>query len=298
MNKITLTVCLLLSAIVAAASELALPDTIKVIHKAERISVIERPDGATISAVSVNNNGERYEYEYDVTIDRNDISNKIVDINMPFLALFGCDNCAPTSRRNTISRAVTGMKGIYWGWNFNYADKSDLKNCFEVGILELIGIGWSRGYRKPSFDIGLGFGMRRYLAGKGVSFSRDANELTFSRDLPQEDMHLTRARMDMWTFHIPMLYTQPLGKKVNFVLGAIVNFNTYTKAWNRWECGDRMYSETIKGYEQRLLTADIIGSLSLHNSLGIYARWSPISSYCADKGPSVRSWSIGVSIGF
>ncbi len=283
--------------LLTASAQTEAPDTIKVIENVRQIKVTTSKDNTIITAVTPNDDGTYSEYQYDVTVEQEDKTIGKSD-RSHFGFPFRFETDASCGRSNKVLRSVTGLKGLYWGWNFNYHDKGDIKNCFEVGIMELVGISWQRSRRGPAFDIGLGFGMRRYLTGNGAIFARDGQTLSFIPSAEHEGIKLTRSRMDIWTFHLPLTYTQPLGRHFNFAAGAIVNFNTYAKAWNRWESGETKVSETIKGFEQRLLTADIFASINLRDALGFYARWSPVPVFCSDKGPSVRSWSIGAVIGF
>lgn len=284
-----------LCAVFAGKAQTEVPDTITVIENASVISVCTNGNSTTISATTTREDGSQEVYRYTTEIDNSPEGNpeSSLNIDLPFVGCKWCDN---ETRRNGTNMAVTGLKGIYWGWNFNYNDKSELKNCFEVGVMELIGVRWRKRYNGPEFNIGLGFGMRRYLGGKGTMFGRDGNELIFVT--ADEGVMVTRARMDIWTFHVPVTYTQPIGKSVRLVVGGLVNFNTYAKAWNRVEDGTLTYSQTLKGFEQRLLTADVVGAICIRNGVGVYARWSPVPAFCSDKGPSVKSWSLGACIGF
>ena len=292
--KHILTAIVILACHVAAAAQTEKPDTIRVIENASQLQVTTSGNHTTISAVTVDQEGNPLEYKYDISVEQapRDEKADTWHFDFPFKSNGNCV-CG-----DKVSRDITGLKGLYWGWNFNYGDKGSIKNCFEAGIFEAVGVSWQRGQNGPSFDIGLGFGMRRYLGGDGMKFARHGRTLMLVPGEEPDGAKLTRARMDIWTFHLPVTYTQPIGRKVDFVAGVLVNFNTYTKAWNRWEHGEETFSETLKGFDQRLLTADIFGCISLKDAIGFYARWSPVPVFVSDKGPSLRSWSIGVTIGF
>ncbi len=279
---------------IAATAQTERPDTIKVIENAQQLQVSTSGNHTTISAITIDQDGNPLEYQYSLEVER-DTNEENADawhFNFPFKS--NRDNCLTGSK---VLRKITGLKGLYFGWNFNYHDKGNIKNSFEAGIFEAIGVSWQRGTNGPSFDIGLGFGTRRYLGGNGTIFTRQGKTLMLIPDEKPDGTKLTNAYMEIWTFHIPFTYTQPIGRKVDLTAGVLVNFNTYAKAWNKWEHGEETISETIKGFDQRLLTADIFGSISIRNIVGIYARWSPVPVFVTDKGPSLRSWSIGATIG-
>ena len=72
-------------------------------------------------------------------------------------------------------RNVTACRHIYWGWRFNYDDKRSVKNCFEVGIRDIVGVTWQR--RGAEFEIGLGMGFKRFLADDGFSYSKKGDAI-------------------------------------------------------------------------------------------------------------------------
>ena len=190
---------------------------------------------------------------------------------------------------------LTGIKDIYWGWNFNYGKKGNIKNCFEVGVANVVGIGIAPFKKGPSFNIGLGFGMRRYLARDGYRFDREDNILTIPYG---HRLDVTKSRLDSWTFHVPVMITQDIYKKLAVSVGAWLNFNTYVKGETQYFKNDVRYTEYYKGFNQRFFTVDIVAVVGLKNGIGFYGRVSPMSLFNNGYGPKFKSASMGVMLNF
>ena len=189
------------------------------------------------------------------------------------------------------------IKDIYWGWDFNYGEKGNIKNCFEVGVANVVGVAikpWKCG---PSFNIGLGFGMRRYLAKDGMRFDRLDNNLMI---LTANGLDIDKSRVDSWTFHLPIMITQNIYKKLAVSAGAWLNFNTYVKGETQyWHSGqDVRYKEYYKGFNHRFFTVDLVAVVGLRNGIGFYGRWSPMSLFNDGRGPEFKTATMGVMLNF
>lgn len=190
----------------------------------------------------------------------------------------------------------TGLKDIYWGWNFNYDEKNGIKNCFEVGVGEVVGLTYAPFAEGPTFNVGLGFGMRRYLVQDGLAFNRFDNCLFIEK--VDEGMSIDKSRLDSWTFHLPVMVTQKIYKHLAVSAGAWLNFNTYVKGETQYYWNDVRYKEQYKGFNQRFFTVDIVAAIGIKNGISFYGRWSPMTLFSSNRGPSFRSASMGVMLNF
>lgn len=272
-------------------------DTVKIIKNAKEVTVTR--DGRS-TTVKVNikdslSNVSFYEYKIEVSENvENDKTDEFPDtwgMDIPFISRKKPSSVG--SRKKTISRREIGFEHVYWGWRFNYGDKGNVKNGFEVGIRNLIGMSWSRGRHTPAFEIGIGFGMMRMYASDGFVYGKSGDAVTLYPLSPMEESDFSR--LDVWRFHVPVLLSVPLGKNGNFSLGGVVNFNTYAKACTRLVRDNKREKTSYKGFQQRLLTADVFASIS-GCGMGLYFTWSPVALFKKAYGPELKAWSIGVDL--
>ena len=276
--------------------------TLKIVNYTDRVTVTQTGSDTKVQIIHNNDSGSFSVYEYAVsetpqaTPAKFDSDRLIMELpftkNRPQSQTDSTSTTLPAWNK----RVITGLKNAYWGWTFNYHGKAGIENSFEVGVAEVIAIELQPWRNGPKFDIGAGFGMRRYIAGKDMIFNKVGDKLIA---MPvDEDSHLDHSRWDVYTFHVPLMITQNLYKSFGISAGAIVNFNTYGEVSSQWEKDGVRFKETIKGLQQRLLTVDIIGIIGFTGWIGAYVRWSPMNVMQPYYGPNFKSWSIGATVNF
>lgn len=190
---------------------------------------------------------------------------------------------------------LTCLKDLYWGWNFNYNNTDNVKNCFEVGVGEVFGLNISPFRNGPSFNVGVGFGMRRYLAADGYRYDVTENNILV---IPFHNGNVIKSRLDSWTFHVPVMISQKIYKKLAISVGAWLNFNTYARGETQYYIGDVKFKEEYKGLSQRFFTVDAVAVIGIKDGIGVYTRWSPMSLFTDGRGPNLQSASLGVMLNF
>lgn len=270
------------------------PDTIKMIKNPEKVTVIRTNETTLIQVDTPTDFGsDTFTYEVTVVEDSDSDSDPIIDFEIPF----GIGKKKEEKRvHRKLQTSGFLMGNVYFGQRFNYSDKGNVKNSYEIGVRNLAGIRWSHGPYTPSFSIGFGFGAQRYSAQKGFMYAKDGSNLIL---IPAEEYsRVCSTDLQIWNFQIPVLFTIPLGCDVEFVAGAVGCFNTYAEAKTELEKDKTKYKATYKGLQQRLFTVDLTASLGICDILGVYASWSPMTLFQAPYGPQLKSWSIGATINF
>ncbi len=279
---------LLLFVMAAQLTQAAMPveaDTVKVITDARRV-VVTKEGGSTAVTVTMPSDNGDLDYVYVSNVDSSSFSPGRWNLDFPFSG--GSDDMRKV--------VPTVMRGMYWGWRFNYSDKGVVKNGFELGVSDVIGVEFRPWGPATRFRIGLGFGMLRYLAREGTVYSRQGDALAFTG--APEGCKVEHSRLDSWTFSVPFVFTQKVYKDLGFSLGATVNFNTYATASTKLTAGEQSSTVTHKGLNQRLLTVDFIATAGLVEGIGVYCRWSPVTAFQGAYGPAFRSVSVGLSLNF
>lgn len=277
---------------VASAQEAT--DTVKVIDNVNSVTVSKTGDTTTIDAIYddiYSNTKRHYKYEVEIEKDNNiSISDFPSDwgMTLPFL------NKEPQNSSNSkkqIKRYFVGFNHIFWGWKFNYAGNANIKECFEIGIRNLLGLAWKR--RNSEFEIGLGISESRYLCGEGMIFVKEGDKLGVAG--VEDGIKVKHSRLNVYTFHIPLIYTQKISKYFSTSIGATINLNTYAKAWNEFENGSLTVKNECKGLHQNLFSVEPYASIQF-DWIGVYAAWKPMKLFDNKFGPELKSWSLGVEL--
>lgn len=295
MRDLLLTLIMLAATVGSAiAQEPEAPDTVKVIENAGKV-IVSRTDDTTLIEVETENDHGKELFSYTVTVE--DSIAPDYDPSFDFELPFGIGKDKENDNGHSrIKTYVFTLGHVYAGQRFNYSDKGNVKNSFETGIRDVVGVRWSRGRNSPSFSIGLGIGTQCYRAQDGFVYTRIGSKLVL---IPVEDGHTVKSTgLVVTNFQVPLLFTVPIGCDVKFTLGGIGCFNTYASAQTVVSKNSTVIKTTYKGLQQRLFTAEVMCSLGVCDILGVYASWSPMTLFQSPYGPQLKSWSIGATVNF
>ena len=298
-------VAALTAATAAAQSDTTPADTIKTITRAENIVITRSGNRTELRALETEegkSGGTVYTYtvteESDSTLkglQQLELIHEGVNPGELFRAPFSTARPHSADRPFKPSRFITGLRYLYWGWNFNYGSKSGTKNCFEYSLADLIGVEWETS-RFTRLGLGVGFGLQRVTTADHRLFATEGDCLTVA-PLPEGIEH-EYSRLDNWRIQLPLYWRQRIAGRFGLSLAAIVNFNVYSKADNRFRRGKTTYTETITGLNQRLLTCDLMATVGLVDAMGVYVKWSPVPTFGRPYGPSFRTISVGINLNF
>lgn len=270
-------------------------DTIGIIKEARNLTITKSDEKTKIYAEYVGEDGKEsffyYAIDHIIHEEECDDSDTGWNISLPYYmteAENGCKN-----NGSGIKRYLIGADHIYAGWRFNYYDKGKIKNSFETGIRNLVGIGWQRKDKGPLFSVGVGFGIRRFNSKEGYAYNKKNDRLTldpFSLEGEKRSSYL-----DLYTVHIPFIMRQRVGRYFAFTAGVSLNLNVYASASTLGEFNSISERIDYIGLQQRFVTTDIFASINLFG-VGVYASWNPIGMFQSSFGPMVKGWSIGIDI--
>lgn len=267
-------------------------DTVAVVERAERVVVTRLGNVTNVEAeIADTAGGCATVFNYELRVDSVGAADPgdAWNFDYPFMPEIEEDAARPSRR---LRRSIVAMRHLYWGWRFNYGDKGLVKNCFEVGWKEIIGVSFSRGRDLPSVSTGLGLGAQLYHAREGYMYEPAEGRVRFVAAPEGADVH---SCLGVMTFHVPVMLTQKIGKYVDFTLAGILNFNTWAVVDNRVKYKDTVHKARYRGLHQNLFTADLFASIGI-GGFGIYAAWSPMKLFNAPYGPEVKGWSIGLNL--
>lgn len=295
MKKLLLTVALIISGsmLQAAAQAPEVADTVKIIENADKVTVSRIGDTTTIQVEKEKTVGTE-SFSYKVKVEKEDDS--IPDTDLDFEVPFGIGKDKRPRSGGRLRTSLICLGHGYFGQRFNYFNKGNIKNSYELGFREVIGLKWSRGAYSPAFSIGLGIGRQHYRAQDGFAFSKEGSNLVL---LPVPDgCNLESTSLDVLNFQVPLMFTLPIGTDVKFMLGCVGYFNTYARAESVVSIEKDRYKTQYKGLQQRLFTGELTCGIGVWDVLGVYVSWSPMTLFQAPYGPQLKSWSIGGVINF
>lgn len=291
-NKVGLAVMIAASHLPAFAQS-EMPDTVKIIQRADIVTISSEGNTTKLIALTKDKAWDNeYSYEVEVT-DKAANSPEDWDFDFPFnLAARSNQTVSSSSRR--LQRQYC-LSNIFFGQRFNYFDKGHVKNSFECGIRNLVSLAWSHGPGTTAFSIGIGFSLQKYNAEDGFIYSKEGDRLIL---MPIEEGYARKqSSLQVFSVQVPFMITQPIGKCVELALGAIAKFNSFAAATTVCSKAHNSYKFNFTGLQQRLMTPELVAAIGIAD-IGLYASWSPVSIFSDPYGPKLKSWSLGVNLGF
>lgn len=295
MNKCKIRVLgtlMMMGTLCSSAAPVNMADTVKKVNNPERVRVIKNGSNTTVEILSGSNGRERM-YKYEMTVDSLGKDDEAMQWNLDFPFR---EAISSQRRVGKTGWSASVFKNLYFGWTFAYSHKGDVKNCFETGIADVVAANYTPWACGPTFSLGIGFGMHRYLARDGMVYRKDGNRVSIVNRNP--DWIPDYSRLDIWTFDVPFRIEQSFGKCFAFSVGAILNFNSYAVAATQYRNGEAIVKEKYKGLTQRLVTTDFCVALGVRAVVSVYGKWSPVPAFQSPYGPQMRSFSVGMTLSF
>ena len=275
------------------ANEALNNDTIKVVENPNQV-VVTQHDNTVLLQVNGSESDKDYRYECRVTptfhphgLNVMDREGRDVELCRPFKS---CDTT------NTKHHFQVFTSDIYFGiGGYHVGDASGaFKKAFpEVGILNLLALGYEFNKNRSRVSLGLGFNWSWYSLHDPYYWKRSNDGvLGYEMNASSHDSH--NATLRHMSMQFPLMFNQALGKRWSLAVGAILNWNYYAEFKNGYSLAESDYSVTTHGLYQRKFSLDYIAMVSWHG-LGAYFRYAPQSLSKTDFGPKIDNrWSIGI----
>ena len=212
-------------------AQLSATDTIKVIKNPEQVTITRYGNEVQLN-VEGYGLGKRYEYQYNIKPDdRGSLATshregRKWEFNHPFKA---------EDTISTKSHFQFFLSDFYFGWGGCKVANSDVQktSMSEIGILNLIGAGYMFNANRTRLSLGVGFAWSRYGLKPPYFYSRsDAGVVGHIEMAEPHNRH--KAMMQLWSMQVPLMLNQKLGKKWNFSIAAIMNWNYFAEVKNRY----------------------------------------------------------------
>ncbi len=211
---------------------------------------------------------------------------------------FGCNRHTKVGR-NSRSRFSAQFGGFGFGF-VNAMDKpaamnEKMSNSFEFFIDHIIAVAWRPTCQGASFRIGVGIDWKNYRMTGTTRFIKQDSKIALG-DYPA-DADPKFSRLKVFAVTMPVTFTQEFGKGFSFSAGAVVNFNTHASMKTRYAREDGDVTLSNDNIHQRKVTVDVMGQLGF-KSIGVYVKYCPMNVLNTEFGPSFKSLSAGITIGY
>ena len=272
------------------AQETSTIDTVKVVNKPDRVVITE--DG---QEVVVNIDGaykdKDYKYEYRAKpSNKGFVTEQTENHKLRFEHPFS--KCDTTRSKRSFDLFLSDL---YFGWGGNSVEAGNRdiikRSHSEIGILNLIGLGFN--FNHTRISIGMGLNWANYSLNKPWFWTRN-NEGIVGLQATSDQIDKYHARLGVCSMQFPLLINQSLGKHWSIGAGPILNWNYYASFGNGYSEGNSDYNVSTHGLYQRKVSFDYIGMISWRG-IGAYFRYAPQSVFKDGFGPEIKNrWTLGI----
>lgn len=294
MKKLFILFLLAVSATVNATT-VADNDTLTIL-KPQKVRIIT---GDSIQKVKVygRENDDKYTYESKILlVDSNYVSETNINKdtwNFDFVKKHTRGTGYPLESRNVSSRFALGL---CYGAGADYKGPQSVGSSWEImwtiSEVEKFGYGQHHGY-----SIGFGIDWRNFRIDGRSKFVK-LDDGTITEEALPAGFNNDFSRIKVFSLIIPVMWKYRT-KKTTFGLGSVINFNTYASIKNKYRDADgNKHKDVYKQIHQRPITVDIMGEVSIHNWVSIYAKYSPMSILNSTYGDGINFHPVSFGVYF
>ena len=294
MKKLFILFLLAVSATVNATT-VADNDTLTIL-KPQKVRIIT---GDSIQKVKVygRENDDKYTYESKILlVDSNYVSETNINKdtwNFDFVKKHSRGTGYPLKSNSASMRLAVGLT---YGANAKYNSSQSVGSSWEImwTIME-----WEK-YKygqHNGFSVGFGVDWRNFRI-DGRQYFYKADDGMLSEQNYPAGYEPDFSRIKVFSLQIPMMWKYRI-KKTTFGLGPVINFNTYASIKNKYRDADgNKHKDVYKQIHQRPITVDIMGEVSIHNWVSIYAKYSPMSILNSTYGDGINFHPVSFGVYF
>ncbi len=272
------------------------PDTLMVVDSPSKVLITESPEGTRIEVIDDDSDIQSLLVEY--TPGSRVKAKRSMSRSIYKIPGLSCDEssykCACSDRWVISSDGLcigltnalgqTGGGGLQWS------------KSFEISWLSCLNVGYQ--FSRSRIYLGLGFDWRNYKATADSKWLVPDGNDGIEWGNASEGAIVRSSRLKVFSLQLPLMYVWSVPKTwLKFKMGPILNFNTYSSLLGVYDnaVGNRCEYFT-KNFDRNRVTVDFFGSVTYHNVLGIYVRYSPMKVL---KAPSPINFSpLSIGVGF
>ena len=285
----------LISPFLCAAQTVSPTDTLLNVYNPDKVVITESPEG---TRVSLEDGQESILIDYpdgaNVKTSRH-TSRSIFNIpGMPCgrrTAPCGCYDDGWDFSVDGLCIGLTNAMGQTGGGGLQWS------KSFEINWLSCINVGYE--FSRSRIYIGLGFDWRTYRATADGRWLQPDGKGGVEWGIAPDGCTAEATQLKIFSLQVPLMYTWRIPKTyLKWRMGPILNFNTYSSIKGIYDDVSGNRSEYFtKNLDRRRVTVDVFASLSYHNVVGIYIRYSPLKALNDASPINFNPLSLGVTLG-
>lgn len=282
---------------ISLASE-ATPDTLMVVDSPSRVVITESPEGTKLQltdSVSGNQKTLLVEYSSGSKVSTSQSTSSSIIFRLPgmdcgesgdgciwgkngwVLAMDGL--CVGLNNAN----GQTGGGGLQWS------------KSFEISWLSCLNVGYV--FSRSRVYIGLGLDWRNYKTTLDGRWLQPSVSKGVEWGTAPEGASVKTSNLKVFSLQMPLMYVWNVPKTaMRLRVGPILNFNTYSSIKGNYDdaAGNRCEYFT-KNFDRNPVTVDFFGSISYHDVIGVYVRYSPMKVLKDPSPINFNPFTVGFS---
>lgn len=172
----------------------------------------------------------------------------------------------------------------------------NMGRSFEIFAPSLLSLQYKTTQTGPEFSIGFGLGWKNYHSKNSYLLKPDDDNNVLMTSFPESSCKRS-SHIHAFSLMFPFFIKQKLSKNIQTMAGAILDINTHMCAKTKYTLDNIKYKNTWDVVNKRPVTYDLILVISYSN-FGWYVKYSPMNIFRYGTGPTTKSISTGLAIGF
>ncbi len=281
-------------AAVSSAIDVVPADTVLTLDRPSKVVVVKQGKSTEVKIIGTADN-KKFRYTYTATENVENVENDYLQFDnfeliFPFVG-------QKSKHRYRPQCTTVAFRGLYAGPLFAVKGGAAINDSWQFGLDRIVGVDYTPFRHGPTIGIGIGYAYRQLSVSAGYCLVKQGDELA-AIPIGNPDVQEYHGRIRTSSFQVPLTLTQNIYKSFGISLGVILDFNTYTKAHSDYRLDGREYEVDMKGLHQRAITPELYGSIGFLDVVGVYARYMPVSMFKEEYGPTFKTFSVGVTLGF
>lgn len=286
MRALIVALSLVGGAAVSSAIDVVPADTVLTLDRPSKVVVVKQGKSTEVRVIGTAIDKKfRYVYTATENVENDYPQFDNFELNFPFIG-------QKSKQRYRPQCSTVAFRGLYAGPLFAVKGIAAINDSWQFGLSRIVGVDYTLFHHGPTIGIGIGYAYRQLSVSAGYCLVKDGDELA-AIPIGNPDVREYHGRIRASSFQVPLTLSQ-----FGISLGIILDFNTYTKAHSDYRLDGRKYEVDMKGLHQRAITPELYGAIGFSGVVGIYARYVPVSMFKEEYGPSFKTLSVGVTLGF
>lgn len=263
-----------------------------IVNYPRKVTVIT---GDSLQTVRIEGRHDDYDFHYENTlqlVDSNYVSTLSLnpdrwDFTLPI---------GKSGNGNHSENVITTHLGFGWCNALNAPEPMDVTMGSSGEVFWTIAQWeYTRKGSRHTFSAGAGINWRNYRMNGHWRFEKQADDKVVVTPYPSDDVRKQFSRIQIFSFHLPLLYRYRIGHGFALSAGPVLNLNMHSSLKTRYKLDGQKYKDTANDVHANPVTVDLMGIVCTP-VFDIYVKYSPCNVLKTDYAPKFQSLSVGIYI--